>query len=71
MVSAAGGGVGTAAVQMGKVRGAKIIALAGSADKCALAIKNGADFAIDYNKENMVEMVKKYTNGAGFDVMLD
>jgi len=34
MVSAAGGGVGTAAVQMGKVRGATVIALAGSADKC-------------------------------------
>lgn len=56
---------------MGKVRGAKVIALAGSADKCKLAIENGADFAIDYNKENMVEMVKKYTNGKGFDVMLD
>jgi len=37
MVSAAGGGVGTAACQMGKVRGARVIALAGSAEKCELA----------------------------------
>jgi len=48
---------------MGKIRGAKVIALAGSAAKCKLAIDNGADFAIDYNNENMVEMIKKHTNG--------
>lgn len=56
---------------MGKVLGCKVIALAGSEDKCQLALKNWAAFAINYNKDNMVSKIKEFTQGRGFDVMLD
>jgi NADPH2:quinone reductase len=71
LVHAAAGGVGIAAVQIGKALGARVIATAGGAEKLAIARKNGADETIDYGKEDFVERVKQLTNGRGADVIYD
>jgi NADPH:quinone reductase len=68
---AAAGGVGLIACQWAKVMGLKLIATAGSAEKCQLALEHGAAFAIDYRKENFVERVKAITNGQGVKVVYD
>ena len=71
LVHAAAGGVGLAAVQIGKALGARVIATAGGADKVRVAIEAGADFGIDYNSEDFVERVKEITGGKGADVIYD
>jgi NADPH:quinone reductase len=68
---AAAGGVGLIACQWAKVMGLKLIATAGSAEKCQLALDHGAAFAIDYRKENFVERVKTITGGSGVKVVYD
>ncbi len=67
----ASGGVGLAAVELGKLMGAKVIAAASSADKLALCKKYGADETIDYSKENLKERIKELTGGKGVDVIYD
>ncbi|MDX1738079.1 MAG: NADPH:quinone oxidoreductase family protein [Alphaproteobacteria bacterium] len=63
LVHGAAGGVGLAAVQLGKAMGATVIATAGSDEKCELAKKNGADFTINYScediKKRVLELVGK------------
>ncbi|MGR3811336.1 zinc-binding dehydrogenase [Jiulongibacter sp. NS-SX5] len=71
LVLGAAGGVGLAAVQLGKAMGAKIIAAASSADRLELCKQNGADFLINYNEENLKESVKKLTNGTGVNMVFD
>jgi NADPH2:quinone reductase len=71
LVHAAAGGVGIAAVQIGKALGARVIATAGGAEKLEIARANGADEAIDYTKEDFAERVKQLTNGRGADVIYD
>jgi NADPH2:quinone reductase len=71
LVHAAAGGVGIAAVQIGKALGARVIATAGGADKCEVARKAGADVAIDYRAEDFVGKVKEATGGKGADVIYD
>ena len=71
LVHAAAGGVGLAAVQIGKALGARVIATAGGPDKVRVAIEAGAEFGIDYNSEDFVERVKEITNGKGADVIYD
>jgi len=71
LVHAAAGGVGLAAVQIGKALGARVIATAGGVDKLAVAKQAGADEAIDYREENWVERVKELTGGRGADVIYD
>jgi NADPH2:quinone reductase len=71
LVHAAAGGVGIAAVQIGKALGARVIATAGGAEKCEIARANGADETIDYSKEDFVERVKQLTGGRGADVIYD
>jgi NADPH2:quinone reductase len=71
LVHAAAGGVGIAAVQIGKALGARVIATAGGADKLAVARENGADETIDYREEDFVPRVKELTNGKGADVIYD
>lgn len=71
LVHAAAGGVGSAAVQLGKAAGAHVIGTAGSADKCALARELGADEVVDYNAEDLVARVKELTGGRGADVIFD
>ncbi len=71
LVQAAAGGVGTAAVQIGKALGARVIATAGGADKLEVARRCGADVLIDYREEDFVARVKEETGGRGADVIYD
>ncbi|HVE89795.1 MAG TPA: NADPH:quinone oxidoreductase family protein [Burkholderiaceae bacterium] len=71
LVLGAGGGVGLAAVELGKVAGARVIAAASSADKLAAAKQHGADDLIDYAAVDLRETVKRLTGGNGADVIYD
>ena len=71
LVLGAAGGVGLAAVQLGKLMGARVIAAASSADKLALCSAQGADAVIDYSKESLKDAVKTLTKGMGADVIYD
>jgi NADPH2:quinone reductase len=71
LVHAAAGGVGLAAVQIGKALGARIIATAGGADKLAVARDAGAEVCIDYRDAEWPEQVKAATAGRGADVIYD
>jgi NADPH2:quinone reductase len=68
---AAAGGVGLIACQWARALGLQLIATAGSAEKCALALEHGAAHAIDYRKENFVDRVKAITGGKGVKVVYD
>jgi NADPH2:quinone reductase len=67
LVHGAAGGVGLTAVEIGKALGAKVIATAGGADKCAVAAEHGADWTIDYRSENVRDRVKAIAAGLGRD----
>jgi len=71
LVHAAAGGVGSAAVQLGKAAGATVIASAGGPEKCTVAKAQGADHVIDYSTEDLVARVKEITGGRGADVIYD
>ncbi len=71
LVHAAAGGVGLAAVQIGKALGARVIATAGGADKLAVARDAGADIVVDYREEDFVPVVLEATDGRGADVIYD
>jgi len=71
LVHAGAGGVGSAAVQLGKAAGATVIATAGSDEKVAVCLKLGADHALNYKTQDFVEEVKKLTDGRGADVIYD
>lgn len=71
LVLGASGGVGLAAVQLGKLMGARVIAAASSAEKLALCKAQGADALIDYSTESLKDAVKKHTGGNGADVIFD
>lgn len=71
LVLGAGGGVGLAAVELGRVAGARVIAAASSADKLAAAREHGADLLIDYAQQDLREAVKAATEGRGVDVAYD
>ena len=71
LVHGAAGGVGTAAVQLGKALGAKVIATAGGPKKCEIAKSCGADFVIDTRTQDFVAEVKRLTDGHGADVIYD
>ena len=71
LVHAAAGGVGIAAVQIGKAMGARVIATAGGEEKCRVALEQGADEAIDYRSEDFVPKVMELTGGKGADVIYD
>ena len=68
---AAAGGVGLIACQWAKALGLQLIGTAGSDEKCALALANGAAFAINYRSEDFVARVKEITGGAGVKVVYD
>jgi NADPH:quinone reductase len=71
LVMGAGGGVGLAAVELGKLMGAKVIAAASSDEKLAVCLEKGADFAINYTTENLRERINQITEGVGVDVIYD
>ncbi len=71
LVTGAGGGVGLAAVELGKAMGARVIAAASSAEKLAAAESAGADELIDYSDGELKEKVKALTGGKGADVIYE
>ena len=71
LVLGAAGGVGTAAIQIGKVLGARVIAAASSDEKCELCRSIGADATINYASANIRDELKKLTGGKGPDVVYD
>ncbi|HEX6708058.1 MAG TPA: NADPH:quinone oxidoreductase family protein [Albitalea sp.] len=71
LVLGAAGGVGTAAIQIAKAAGARVIAAASSDEKCALCKELGADAAINYSRDNIRDALKSLTEGRGPDVVYD
>ena len=71
LVLGAAGGVGTAAIQIAKACGARVIAAASSDEKCALCRSIGADATINYSTENLLDAVHALTGGKGPDVIYD
>jgi NADPH:quinone reductase len=71
LVHGAGGGVGLAAVEMGKMLGAIVIAAASSEEKLAVAQARGADHLVRYSREPFRDAVKRITEGRGADVVFD
>jgi NADPH2:quinone reductase len=71
LVLGAAGGVGLAAIEIGKALGARVIACASSADKLAVCRQHGADQTIDYAREDLRERIKALSDGRGVDVVYD
>jgi NADPH:quinone reductase len=71
LVHAGAGGVGSAAIQLGKAAGATVIATAGGERKTEVCRQLGADHVIDYTTEDFVPLVKEITGGHGADVVYD
>jgi len=71
LVHAAAGGVGSGAVQLGKVAGARVIGVAGGPEKASVARELGADVVVDRYREDFVAVVKEVTDGRGADVVYD
>jgi NADPH2:quinone reductase len=71
LVLGAAGGVGLAAVEIGKELGARVIAAAGGPEKLAVARQHGADELIDYRSESIRDRVRELTGGVGADVVYD
>lgn len=71
LVHAAAGGVGSAAVQLGRAAGARVIAVVGGPHKAEVARELGADLVIDRQRESIVEAVREATGGRGADVVYD
>ncbi|MFM8575515.1 MAG: NADPH:quinone oxidoreductase family protein [Limnohabitans sp.] len=71
LVLGAAGGVGTAAIQIAKAVGAKVISAASTDEKCAMCTAQGADATINYSRENLREAIKTLTEGQGPDVVYD
>ena len=71
LVLGAAGGVGIAAVEIGKLLGARVIAAASSDDKLAVCREHGADATINYATEDLRERIKALTEGRGVDVIYD
>src|ERR1700709_1477200 len=71
LVLGAAGGVGLAAVEIGKALGARVIAAASSDEKLATCVKHGADAIINYRTEDLRERIKALTDGKGPDVIYD
>jgi NADPH2:quinone reductase len=71
LVLGAAGGVGLAAIEIGKALGARVIAAASSPEKLAVCREHGADALIDYAREDLREAIKRETAGNGPDVIYD
>ncbi|QXZ08347.1 NADPH:quinone oxidoreductase family protein [Comamonas sp. Y33R10-2] len=71
LVLGAAGGVGTAAIQIAKAAGARVIAAASTDEKCALCKAQGADATINYSQGDLREAIKAATDGKGPDIIYD
>jgi NADPH:quinone reductase len=71
LVHAGAGGVGSAAIQLGKAAGAQVVATAGGPEKVQVCRDLGADHVVDYTADDFVPVVKEVTGGHGADVVFD
>ncbi|MCE9648785.1 MAG: NAD(P)H-quinone oxidoreductase [Parvibaculum sp.] len=71
LVHGGSSGIGTTAIQLGRMFGARVFATAGSADKCAACVDLGAEAAINYRERDFVAETKTLTGNRGVDVILD
>lgn len=71
VVQAAAGATGSAAVQVARAAGARVIAIAGGPDKVAAAVAAGADVGLDHRTDDIVATVRNLTDGAGADIAYD
>jgi|SRR5580704_7004123 NADPH2:quinone reductase len=71
LVHGGSSGIGTAAIQLAKAFGARVVTTAGSAEKCAACRRLGADVAVNYKSEDFVAATKEATGGTGAEVILD
>lgn len=71
LVHAAAGGVGSAAIQLGKAAGARVIGVVGGPEKARVAYSLGADIVVDRREQDFVDVVKAETDGRGADVIYD
>lgn len=71
LVLGAAGGVGLAAIEVGKLLGARVIAAASSPEKLAIARRHGADETINYAADDLRDQVRAFTDGRGVDVVFD
>ena len=71
LVHGGAGGIGTFAIQLASVLGARVLATAGSAEKLAVCADLGADVTINYREDDFVEAAREATDGQGVDVILD
>src|SRR5258705_12194748 len=71
LVQGGSSGIGVTAIQLAKASGAKVLATAGSEEKCRACVNYGADVAINYRTQDFVQIGKEFTNGRGVDAILD
>lgn len=71
LISAGGGGVGVAAIQLAKIAGARVFTTVGSAEKAARTRELGADVAINYKEQDFAAEVQKLTDGKGVDIIIE
>lgn len=71
LIHAGAGGVGHVAIQLAKIKGARVITTVSTAEKAKLVKSLGADEVILYSQENVLERVNKLTDGLGVDLVLD
>ena len=71
LVHAGAGGLGSAAIQIARAAGARVISTAGGSEKVEICRELGAEIAVDYEEENFVDVVKEATEGRGADVIFD
>jgi NADPH2:quinone reductase len=71
LVHAGAGGVGSAAIQIARAAGARVISTAGGSEKVEICRELGAEITVDYEEENFVDIVKEATDGRGADVIFD
>ncbi|UHD45118.1 NAD(P)H-quinone oxidoreductase [Aureimonas altamirensis] len=71
LVHGGSSGIGTTAIQLARARNARVVATAGSPEKCARLVELGVDRAVDYHTQDFVEVVREATGGRGADVILD
>jgi NADPH2:quinone reductase len=71
LIQGGSSGIGVTAIQLAKAFGVKVIVTAGTDEKCAACVSLGADHAINYKTHDFQDEVKRLTDGAGVDVILD
>ncbi len=71
LISAGGGGVGVAAIQLAKIAGARVLTTVGSQEKAERTRKLGADVALNYREQDFATEVQKLTNGKGVEVIIE